>query len=238
LLSIRRQFARAGLFALGAISPFHGNLAALRAVDRYVALLLGLQLASAAGLALAGPFVPTGRLLLLLALVTSTLARWRRYTGGDGAEQMAVVVLAAACLAVLPYPSEARVTLAVLFIAAQLSLSYVTAGIAKLISPVWRDGAALPAILSTHGHGHPAAARFLQDHPALARVGCWTVIGLECLFPLLVLGPAWLAIPALALGLAFHAGCAILMGLNSFLWSFPATYACVLAAAGLLRLWL
>ena len=38
----------------------------------------------------------------------------------------------------------------------------------------------------------------------------------------------------LVIGLAFHLGCAVLMGLNSFLWAFPAAYPCVLASREIL----
>lgn len=38
------------------------------------------------------------------------------------------------------------------------------------------------------------------------------------------------AIPMFGVGLMFHLGCAGLMGLTSFVWAFPATCACVLAA--------
>ena len=31
-----------------------------------------------------------------------------------------------------------------------------------------------------------------------------------------------------AVGLAFHAGCAVLMGLNCFFWSFVATYPAII----------
>jgi hypothetical protein len=86
----------------------------------------------------------------------------------------------------------------------------------------------LPAILSTHSHGHTWAADFLAKRPWAAKLAGWSVILFECTFPLLLLGPGWLVIVA-RVGFAFHAGCAVLMGLNSFLWSFPAVYPCVLA---------
>lgn len=54
----------------------------------------------------------------------------------------------------------------------------------------------------------------------------------ECIFPFLLLGPSWLILGALALGLSFHLDCAMMMGLNNFLWMFPATYPCVLVVAG------
>ncbi|MDQ3706524.1 MAG: hypothetical protein M3437_15165 [Chloroflexota bacterium] len=230
LLSIRHHFGREGVFNFGTISVFRRQLVVLRTLDRYIVFLLSLQFAASIALVALGPFSLLGRLLLALAFLATMAARWRRHIGGDGAEQMALLVLAAVGLALLPWPGSDRMVAATTFIAAQAGLSYLTAGVAKLISPIWRDGSALPAILSTYNHGHPWAAGFLHQHTKLAQLLCWSVITFECLFPVLVLGPSWLAVSAFICGFAFHAGCAVLMGLNGFLWSFPATYPCVMAA--------
>ena len=227
--SIRAHFGVQGVFSLRLVSPFHRGWFAFQIVDRYLSFLIGLQITASLGLAALGPFSVPGRPALVFSFLAAMLVRWRRGLGGDGAEQMSMLVLAAAGLAVLPVPSPDRVMLAVLFIAAQLGLSYAAAGIAKLVSPLWRSGKALPAILSTHTHGHPWAASFLQRHPGFAILASWSVILFECLFPLLVFGPGWMLAAALVTGLTFHLLCAVLMGLNSFLWSFPAVYACVIA---------
>lgn len=231
LLWMRHHFDHQGIFSLGAVSPFHRRQGALRVVDRYLKVLLGLQLAASVALVLLGPFSSAGHLLLAFVFLAAMTIRWRRHVGGDGAEQISAIVFAAVGLAVLPWPAIDRMAAAATFIAAQVSLSYWTAGIAKIISPAWRDGSALPAILSTDGHGHPLAARLLSQHSNVARFLSWSVIVFECLFPLLIFGPSWLVVPTLICGFAFHVGCAVLMGLNSFLWSFPATYPCVIAAA-------
>jgi hypothetical protein len=229
MLAVRSQWNGKGVFSLGVISSFHINTNVLRAVDRYVETLLGVQIGAALLLVAAGPFTVIGRWMLVITFLSAIMVRWRRLIGGDGAEQMAVIVLVATGLAVLPYPSETRVWLAVIFIVAQISLSYTTSGIAKLVSPIWRSGKALPAILSTYSHGHPWAASILSRYSKLAIAASWSVILFECLFPLLFLGPGWLVAVALVIGLMFHVICAFLMGLNSFLWAFPAVYPCVIA---------
>jgi hypothetical protein len=238
LFTVRRQFTEGGPFAAGTAGLFRRRLTMLCLIDRALVWLLAVQAGAGAVLALTGPFSLPGRLALLCLATSLGAVRWRRHTGGDGAEQLAMLVLIAAGLAVLPYPADGRVMMAAVFIAAQVSLAYVTAGIAKLASGIWRDGAALPAIFSTNTHGHPLAAALLANHGGLARAGSWGVIVFECAFPLLFLGPSWLALGFLAVGLAFHAGCALLMGLNSFLWSFPATYPCVFVVAVAVSGWL
>jgi hypothetical protein len=192
------------------------------------------QVITAFVLAVSGLFTIIGQLALTLLLTSALLLRWRRKLGGDGAEQMALIALIAAALAVFPYPSPVRVTLAVLFIAAQACLSYLTSGVAKLISPLWRSGDALPQIVGTYAHGSPAFARLIQRHPLLGFIGSWGIIIYECSFPILIWGPDWLLYVVLALGVFFHFSCAIFMGLNSFLWSFPSTYICIIAGVGLI----
>jgi hypothetical protein len=62
------------------------------------------------------------------------------------------------------FPGDARLALGVGFIAAQALLAYSTSGIAKLVSPVWRDGTGLVGILSTIDHGTPALGQWLARH--------------------------------------------------------------------------
>ena len=230
LFSTRRHFGREGLFSTDAIASFDLPRPVLNWADRYLKLLLLLQLIGSTVLIFTGPSTIIGRIALPAAFLSALIIRWRRCIGGDGAEQMGMLIFSAAMIAVLPWPSSGRVVIAVTFIAAQAGLSYLTAGIAKLTSPVWRNGTALPLILSTYDHGHPAAASLSRHYSAISLLACWTVILFETLFPLLVLGPDWLLALSLGVGLAFHIGCAIFMGLNNFLWSFPAAYPSLIAA--------
>ena len=87
----------------------------------------------------------------------------------------------------------------------------------------------MPGILATYGHGHAWAATMLKAHPTVGKVLGWGVMLFEVLFPLLLLGPYAVALTAALVGVSFHIGCAVLMGLNSFPWAFPATYICLFA---------
>jgi hypothetical protein len=59
--------------------------------------------------------------------------------------------------------------------------------------------------------------------PGVARAGAWTVLALECAFPLVLVvpGAAWVLLPAAA---AFHLANAIVLGLDRFLWAWLAAY--------------
>jgi hypothetical protein len=232
MVAVRREFQASGAFNVDGVETLYGRSSTgLRRLGVHMTTLLGVVALSSAGIIVLGPYSAPGRLMIVACLVGRTLVRWRRLLGGDGAEQITTLSLAATALAVLPQPSPARIDLAVAFIAAQLALSYVTAGIAKLVSPTWRSGLALPAIMSTDVHGHPAMARALRRWPAAAGAFAWTVILFECGFPFFMLGPPVAAIGTLGLGLAFHVACSVTMGLNNFLIAFPATYPCAFVAA-------
>jgi uncharacterized membrane protein (DUF485 family) len=68
----------------------------------------------------------------------------------------------------------------------------------------------------------------LSEHSALARAATLAVLAWECAFPLVLVLPAPFAYVMLALGVLFHVTNAVVMGLNTFVWSFVATYPAVI----------
>ena len=76
----------------------------------------------------------------------------------------------------------------------------------------------------------------VHGRAGLCAAAAWFVIAFEVTFPLaLVLGPTGVAVYA-AVGALFHVSNAVLMGLNTFVWAFVATYPAVLfCAVGLQR---
>jgi hypothetical protein len=140
---------------------------------------------------------------------------------------MTSLILLAALLAVVPWPHHGATVVAVWFVAGQAVLSYTTAGVAKLWSPTWRGTEAVALILGSEAYGQAHVARLLRARPWLSAVAGWSVVAFECAFGAALFGPSWLVVAALAFGLGFHLGCAYLMGLNTFLWAFPASYPCI-----------
>jgi len=103
-------------------------------------------------------------------------------------------------------------------IAVQCLLSYVVAGTAKLLGASWRAGTAPGEILATATHGTALAARWCT--PIASRAAAWLTIAFELGAPVLVfVGPPGVTAYVL-LALGFHAGIALTMGLNNFVWSF------------------
>ncbi|MET0885762.1 MAG: hypothetical protein ABWX92_04855 [Mycetocola sp.] len=231
--SVREQFQPGGAL----FTPAHrmSRVRALVSRRHTLAVLVLAQLATALVVLASGVQTVLGWAALSVLTIAFVALRWFRHSGGDGAEQMASIVLITTVLVAPAFPGDARLALGVGFIAAQAVLAYSTSGIAKLVSPVWRDGTGLAGILSTVDHGTPALGQWLMRHPTLSRLASWGTIAFECAFVLVLVLPPPLAAGMLLAGLAFHAACAALMGLNSFLWAFPATYPCVWAAAEFVR---
>jgi hypothetical protein len=137
---------------------------------------------------------------------------------------MADIVLAGVAIGSAFPVSPGVQTAAIGFIAAQACLAYFIAGIAKVVSPAWRSGSAVAAIMESETWGRSAVGAWLGANPRSSRLMAWIVIAAECSFPVVFVSPPWLAAVILGWGLLFHLFCALTMGLNTFLWAFGATY--------------
>lgn len=196
------------------------------------AVILALRLACLAALFV--PSLPRGGEVAALAVIvaTSFLLNFRHAYGQDGSDQMSSLVFVTLLLVRLG-PDDPRLLAAgAWFLALQVCASYAIAGIAKVRGAKWTNGSALFLIFNTESYGHPAAARFLSVHTTVAKVMTWSVVLVECTFPLAILAGPKVCLLYLAWGVAFHVANATIMGLNSFLWAFLATYPAVLWCAG------
>jgi hypothetical protein len=172
--------------------------------------------------------------LLGLNLVTLTvLTMWyhfRNFYGLDGSDQMTLIVCTSLALMSLVPHARCAAVACIWFIALQSALSYFTAGVAKVISSEWRRGSSLTGVMNTGSYGHKAFAEFLLNRPIYAKVLSWLLIGFECLFPLALFMGKYCVVFLIG-GLIFHLLNAAIMGLNTFVWAFLATYPSVLFCA-------
>lgn len=172
-----------------------------------------------------------GALFALAAIVATTLLlNFRSPFGMDGSDQMSTQIFGALFLGYLA-GSRLGIEASLWFIAAQACLSYFTSGLAKALSPYWRAGDVVFAIFNTRTYGYEPVARFLYGRPGITRISTWGAVVMETIFPLaLLLGfPGCLIF--IAWGVVFHLMNAVVMGLNSFFWSFVATYPAVIYTA-------
>lgn len=235
MLATRSAFAASGIYSYDVLCSARrfmltGLLAApLRTIFAYPGVLVLPAFQIAAGTVLiaqaipgrpgAAPPVYTAAAILVLA--SRAMLYMRNQVGLDGSDQMLLVVFIGVVVVDVA-PDRLGQDIGLYYIAAQFVIAYWTSGIAKAISPVWRGGAAVPRIMATTGYGYPPLGRFLQTRPRLSKALCWSVIAVECLAPLLVLGGPKGAAVLVILAVGLHGSIALLMGLNCFFWSFMA----------------
>lgn len=201
-----------------------------------VLAIVGVQLLGALALLATAPASSARAPLCSAVALTSLLLLVRHPFGNDGADQMSLLVFAGASLARCA-SSDLVLEACLWFLALQACLSYLTAGAVKVVAPRWRDGSALAGVFRTATYGATWADRLLKRHPALAACGARGVIAIECAFPLALVLPPPARHLLLAGGLAFHLAAAGIMGLNTFLWAFAATYPAILHCSGRLAAW-
>lgn len=152
--------------------------------------------------------------------------------GRDGADDMAFAVVAPLGLGLVLGRDADELVLVLL--GGQLLVAVGFSGVAKLRGAAWRRGSAVTEVLGTEGFGWPPLGRRLAAMPlAVQRALSWGVVAWELSLPVLVLfgGPV-LGGLALAVGVAFHLGTAVVMRLNRlFLW-FVSAYPAGLWLAG------
>src|ERR1700712_2174786 len=167
-------------------------------------------------------------------LITQILVcvRFRGASNG-GSDSMSVVLTSALSLPVLLGRTPLAIQAALLYIAVQVTLSYVIAGLAKLRQADWRDGSALRHFVVGSPYGVPKLVQRLLERRALAEVLGWSIIAFECLFPLAWLDPR-VCVAWLICGTLFHAANVLVLGLNRFFWAWVAAYPALLAGSELL----
>ncbi|MFI9723606.1 hypothetical protein ACIHFE_28780 [Streptomyces sp. NPDC052396] len=231
-----REFTEDGTLAWSVIGAYpHRCPAAVRRLfvwERYRAVLAVQFTAGLAAPVVAARSTGGSAVLACVLLSTLLLGLHRGDYGTDGADQMAALALLTAAATLVVGGTVGRLFLA--FLTCQLVLSYLIAGVAKLVSPMWRDGSCLALILSTHSYGSPRLAAALRARPLLGRLLAWGVMVLEVTFWLAFFLPGVPRWGFLAAGAALHIGIAVTMGLSTFVFAFIGAYpALVFTAASL-----
>jgi hypothetical protein len=129
------------------------------------------------------------------------------------------IVLALAVTALFPALEKA----AMLYLAIQLCLSYVIAGIVKLKNRQWRSGEALAHFLTNSNYAVPAFVKSLAHRKRVIMLASWIVIAFECSFFAAFVSPKMAVIYAV-LGFFFHLGNFVALGLNRFFFVWLSAY--------------
>lgn len=168
------------------------------------------------------PDVFAYKFFIVLLITVNVVLYFRHGYGLDGADQMTLLILLTIFLCTIIVNDYGIKEIGVWFIAMQLSISYIVAGVAKLISSQWRSGLALQGILSTYTYGTSLTKKFFINHKTLSMFFCWSVIIFEIAYPFVLFFYA--DIYFISIGILFHLSIAVIMGLNDFVWGFAAAY--------------
>jgi hypothetical protein len=127
------------------------------------------------------------------------------------------------------FPSARFETLSLCAMAAQVLFCYLSNGLIKALEPGWRDGTSLRSILQTEDYSRKVLAGVAEKIDLrLFRLLSYVVIVWEIgavTTPFLPRVEVWVY---LSMGVLFHLVVALVMGLNTFFWTFLSTYPAIL----------
>ncbi|MBR8829857.1 MAG: hypothetical protein N5P05_001186 [Chroococcopsis gigantea SAG 12.99] len=166
-------------------------------------------------------------LLVTLLLFMSFITNIRHVHGRDGADELVIIELSGLFVYYIAGISSPLRWSGLLFIVAQVTLSYLVSGVAKLISPTWRSGDAIIKIFATRIYGKPQFIPFLS-HRLITLSLAWFTILWETTFPIIWVAPFSFGLLWIIAGVMFHLGTAYVMGLNTFLFTFLSSYPIIL----------
>lgn len=164
---------------------------------------------------------------LAVLAFTTVLMTLRSSPGNDGSDQMTAIVIAAATLSEAVGTPLAR-SAGLVFIAGQASLAYATSGLLKVLEKGWRDGTFVSAVLTTSSFGNRRILALVKAFPAAGKVLGWCVGFGDCGLALAAVLPTCGTLLVLGYGVGLHLGISAVLGLNTFFWSFAATFPAIL----------
>jgi hypothetical protein len=199
----------------------------------YVIAIIAVRLCAAA-FCLTAFFFQHGLVFALaIYVVASAILQLRGGLGNNGSDEMLLLLMVSLFAAKLS-GSVLSAKIALFFIAAQLTLAYLTAGLVKVAAPLWRNGQAFVGLMSTETFGNNWLYTFLSRNPRIALMTSVSVFAGEMVVAFAPWMPFPYAATFLGLGLVFHVLIAVTMGLNTFFFAFAAAYPAALYTAATL----
>ena len=170
---------------------------------------------------------------LLLVTAISLVMQVRNSQSNDGSDQLPVICFIALLLADIIGTDLGR-SIALIFIAAQASLAYGISGFLKMQKKGWYNGEYVTAVLRTSSYGDKYVHKVALKQPLLAKALGLAVIYGDAVLAFSFTFPPFICSCILIFGIGLHIGIARIMGLNTFLWSYVATYPALFYLSGML----
>jgi hypothetical protein len=161
---------------------------------------------------------------VLLLCATGLAASMRNAYSNNGSDQLANIVLVVLAINILSGNTGFPRAISIFFIAFQGSLAYFTAGLLKATNKRWRNGNHLQAIMCTGFFGNRSCKYILDRTPSSYVTLSILLIIWEMTMGASPFLPPAICLAVLAGGVIFHLSVAVIMGFNTFLWAFLATY--------------
>lgn len=213
LFSMQRSFGVRGIWRANTIDGEWGAFRHVLGTHAFPAVLW-VQLIAASALLLR----QSAWSCALLMLTTLLCAMRFRGNVNGGSDAMLFTVLGGLTLAQLDGATLPVREAGVLYVAAQLTLSYVRAGFVKVRERGWWSGEALAAFVALPAYNVPQT--FPRNRLLLQVAGVATIV-FELMAPLAWLNPTFCAVFVSAAA-CFHLAAAYVFGLNRFFWAWGA----------------
>lgn len=165
------------------------------------------------------------RAFILIIFIIHVLSYIRHRYAYDGADVFYGTILFGLTNFYL-FQNEIIKISSVYFISIMTIMAYFFTAYYKLQGSAWRNNLAIGIILNTEKFGNEKAYFFLKEKKTLNFILHKGAIILQLLFFLSILSPK-LCLVFMFFGFIFHFSIAIIMNLNSFLWTFISTYPCI-----------
>ena len=144
--------------------------------------------------------------------------------GAETENRFSLIIIGALLLRSL-LPTDIVTLAALWFIGLQVCLSYLTAGVSKLMNVNWRNGNGFKRVATSYELTPIKKVNvFFEKNSTLSRVINWLVILFECAFPVVTFVGHDMIWWFLIGGIILHAAIAIGLRLGKFFWIWIATY--------------
>jgi hypothetical protein len=164
---------------------------------------------------------------LSIFVAASILLQLRGGLGNNGSDDMLLLIMFTSFLARLLNTSLCT-SIALFFLSAQVSLAYLVSGLVKVSQTPWRNGISMIDLMSTETFGHRGLLVLLRSSPRGAALIATIFVFGELFGSFAPWLPLTYAVSLLCGALAFHLATALVMGLNTFVPAFVATYPAVI----------